>query len=85
MLLCARLCLVGETRSLCGCTSSAHNRAWRKAPALLVVGGIGAFGLVALAIGLRPSEGPAESKSTTRPPEGSGPSRPAARDSTDPP
>ena len=48
-------------------------RTLRKAPALLALGGIGAFGLVALAIGLRPSAAPPESKSTTRPPEGSAP------------
>jgi type IV secretory pathway VirB10-like protein len=50
-----------------------QSRTLRKAPALLALGGVGAFGLVALAIGLRPSAGPPESKSTTRPPEGSAP------------
>jgi len=50
-----------------------QSRTLRRAPALLALGGIGAFGLVALAIGLRPSAGPPESRSTTRPPEGSAP------------
>jgi type IV secretion system protein VirB10 len=46
-----------------------QSRTLRKAPALLALGGIGAFGLVALAIGLRPSGGLPESKLTPRPPE----------------
>jgi type IV secretion system protein VirB10 len=50
-----------------------QSRTLRKVPALLALGGIGAFGLVALAIGLRPSAGPPENKSTTRSPEGSAP------------
>ena len=46
-----------------------QSRTLRKTPAVLALGGIGAFGLIALAIGIRPSGSSPENKSAARPPE----------------